>query len=93
MALNAQEPFANKAQARKNIKVAIGVVAKMLGNTPAVCRKCYVHPAVLETYLDGALIEGLKRQTERALSEKLDVLRSDEAAVLSFLRDRLEKPN
>jgi DNA topoisomerase-1 len=53
--------------------------------------KIAVLPAVLETYLNGALIEGLKRQTERALSEKLDVLRSDEAAVLSFLRDRLEK--
>ena len=91
MALNAQEPFENKTQAKKNIKIAIGAVAKTLGNTPAVCRKCYVHPAVLETYLDGELIEGLKRMTESALSEKLDVLRSDEAAVLSFLRDRLEK--
>ena len=91
MALNAQEPFETKAQAKKNIKIAIGAVAKMLGNTPAVCRKCYVHPAVLETYLDGELIEGLKRITEKALAEKLDVLRSDEAAVLSFLRDRLEK--
>ena len=91
MALNAQEPFETKAQAKKNIKTAIGAVAKMLGNTPAVCRKCYVHPAVLETYLDGELIEGLKRITEKTLGEKLDVLRSDEAAVLSFLRDRLEK--
>jgi DNA topoisomerase-1 len=91
MALNAQEPFENKTQAKKNIKIAVGAVAKMLGNTPAVCRKCYVHPAVLETYLDGKLIEGLKRKTESALSEKLDVLRADEAAVLSFLRDRLEK--
>ena len=91
MALNAQEPFENKSQAKKNIKIAISAVAKMRGNTPAVCRKCYIHPAVLETYLDGELIEGLKRMTERALSEKLDVLRSDEAAVLSFLCDRIEK--
>jgi DNA topoisomerase-1 len=91
MALNAQEPFENKTQAKKNIKTAISAVAKALGNTPAVCRKCYVHPAILETYLDGELIEGLKRLTESALAEKLDVLRSDEAAVLSFLRDHLEK--
>ncbi|MEP6686054.1 MAG: DNA topoisomerase IB [Verrucomicrobiota bacterium] len=91
MALNAQEPFENKTQAKKNIKTAIGAVAKMLGNTPAICRRCYVHPAVLETYLDGELIEGLKRKTENALAEKLDVLHADEAAVLTFLRDRLEK--
>jgi DNA topoisomerase-1 len=91
MRLNGQEPFENKAQAKKNIKIAIGDVANMLGNTPAICRKCYVHPAVLETYLEGELIEGLKRKTESALSRKLGVLRSDEAAVLSFLRDRLEK--
>ena len=42
MALQAQEPFENKSQAKKNVKAAIGAVARMLGNTPAVCRKCYV---------------------------------------------------
>jgi len=91
MALNAQEAFANKSQAKKNIKDAISAVAKILGNTPAVCRKCYVHPAVLETYLDGATIEGLKQKTEETLEQKLDDLRSEEAAVMSFLQARLEK--
>jgi DNA topoisomerase I len=61
----------------------------VLGNTPAVCRKCYVHPAVLESYLDGNLIEGLKARTEKTLEESLDDLRADEAAVLSFLQERL----
>ena len=91
MALNAQDPFENKSQAKKNIKDAISAVARVLGNTPAICRKCYVHPAVLETYLDGAMIEGLKQRTEEALEEKLDDLRSEEAAVMSFLQARLEK--
>jgi len=92
MRLNAQEPFKNKAQAKKNINTAIGAVATMLGHTPTICRKCYVHPAVLETYLEGKLIEGLRRKNERVLSKrKMDVLRSDEVAVLSFLLDRLEK--
>src|SRR5256884_9323985 len=58
MALNAQEAFENTTQAKKNIKDAIAAVAKILGNTPTICRKCYVHPAVLETYLDGKTIEG-----------------------------------
>jgi DNA topoisomerase-1 len=34
---------------------AIKQVALQLGNTPAVCRKCYIHPSVLDRYLDGAL--------------------------------------
>ncbi|MBA3543756.1 MAG: DNA topoisomerase IB, partial [Chthoniobacterales bacterium] len=91
MALQAQEVFENKSQAKKNLKDAISAVAKVLGNTPAVCRKCYVHPAVLESYLDGNLIEGLKKQTEETLAESLSDLRSEEAAVLSFLREKLAK--
>ena len=89
MALQAQETFENQSQARKNVKAAIGAVAKMLGNTPAICRKCYVHPAVLETYLDGNLIEGLKKKTEQTLKDSLGDLRSEEAAVLAFLQERL----
>jgi DNA topoisomerase I len=91
IALNAQEAFENKSQAKKNVKDAISAVAKILGNTPAVCRKCYVHPAVLESYLDGAMIEGLKQKTEETLERKLDDLRSEEAAVMSFLQARLAK--
>ncbi|MEY2586074.1 MAG: topoisomerase [Verrucomicrobiota bacterium] len=91
MALNAQEAFENKTQAKKNIKDAISAVAKILGNTPAVCRKCYVHPAVLENYLDGAMIEGLKEKTAEALERKRGDLRSEEAAVMSFLQARLNK--
>lgn len=45
-----QEPPTKKAQV-----AAIKQVAKRLGNTPAICRKCYIHPAVLEGYLDGSL--------------------------------------
>jgi len=91
IALNSQEKFENGKQAKANIKTAISAVAKILGNTPTICRKCYVHPAVLETYLDQKSIEGLKRTTEAAL-EKEDVdLRSSEAAVLKFLEARLAK--
>lgn len=88
IALNAVGAFENKSQAKKNVKSAITAVSKMLGNTPAVCRKCYVHPAVLETYLSGASIEGLKQKAEETLAENLDDLRGEEAAVISFLRDR-----
>lgn len=91
MALNAQEKSENKTQARKNIKDAIAAVSKILGNTPTVCRKCYVHPDVLETYLDGGMIEGLKEKTEETLSKQLRNMRAEEAAVMSFLQARLTK--
>lgn len=87
--LQRQETFENTSQARKNVKDAIKAVAQVLRNTPAVCRKCYVHPAVLETYLDGSLIEGLKKRTEKTMEGSLGNLRSEEAAVLAFLRERL----
>jgi DNA topoisomerase-1 len=89
MALQSHEVFENNSQAKKNVKIAIKAVAKVLGNTPTVCRKCYVHPAVLETYLDGSLIEGLKKQTEETLEKSFADLRSEEVAVLTFLQERL----
>jgi DNA topoisomerase I len=91
VALNHVEPFQTKKEAKANVKTAINAVSKILGNTPAVCRKCYVHPAVLETYLSGSMIEGLKRQTEEALANNLPDLQSVEAAVMTFLQDRLSQ--
>ena len=91
VALNEVGAFENKTQAKKNVRDAVHAVAKVLGNTPAVCRKCYVHPIVLETYLSGAAIDGLKKRAEETLVESLDDLSSAEAAVLSFLREKLVK--
>ena len=91
MALNAVGAFETKKQAKANIKDAISAVAKMLGNTPAICRKCYVHPAVLETYLDGQTIEGLKQKTDQTLEDEAMDLRTSETAILKFLQARLTK--
>ena len=91
IALQQVGAFETKKQAKANIKTAISAVSKILGNTPAICRKCYVHPAVLETYLSGDSIEGLKQRTRDALeSEEID-LREGEAAILKFLQQRLEQ--
>src|SRR6266704_1900369 len=60
IALSAAGEFETKKQAKANIKSAIEAVAKILGNTPAICRQCYIHPVVLETYLKGNAIDGLK---------------------------------
>ena len=91
MALKTQEKFETKKQAKANVTTAIRAVATILGNTPPVCRKCYVHPAILENYLDGNSIEALKQRTEEALQKEDVDLRSSEAAVLKFLNARLAK--
>jgi DNA topoisomerase-1 len=46
------EPAAELAEAKKNITAALERVAARLGNTPAICRTAYVHPAVLQTYME-----------------------------------------
>ncbi|MDQ9171952.1 DNA topoisomerase IB [Oxalobacteraceae bacterium R-40] len=89
LALQEFEKFDSEAQAKKNIVRAIENVARRLGNTPAICRKCYVHPEVLASYIDGTLLEAMRQRTGKALSEDVHALRPEEAAVLAFLQERL----
>jgi DNA topoisomerase I len=88
-ALKEFEAFDSDTQAKRNVVQAIERVAERLGNTPAVCRRCYVHPAVLDSYLDGSLVEQLRDQVEDELSDALSKLPPEEAAVLVFLQRRL----
>jgi len=91
-ALAALSGFTSAAQAKKNIVRAVESVAHKLGNTKAVCRKCYVHPAVFEGYLDGTLVESLNGGVNAADSDALESsaadLHPDERRVLAFLRHR-----
>jgi DNA topoisomerase-1 len=89
VALREFEKFETKAQAKKNVVAAIEAVASKLGNTPAVCKKCYIHPNVIDSYLDGRLVEMLKQRTENALAKTLRGLPAEEAAVLGLLQQRL----
>ena len=73
------------AQAKKNVVQAIEAVSKLLGNTRSVCRKSYIHPAVIDSYVDGSMLEGLKRRAAPALRKAAARLRPDEAAVLALL--------
>ncbi len=91
IALAEFQRFTTKAEAKKNLLNAIEAVAKRLGNTPAVCRKCYVHPVVLNSYLEGATIESLRQKSEDALVHDLPKLSSAEAAVLAFVENRLSQ--
>lgn len=89
VALRGLAQFASAREAKRNITRAIEAVAQMLGNTPAVCRKCYVHPAILESYLAGQTISTLRQRADERLARSLSKLRPEEAAVLMFLRERL----
>lgn len=89
LALQEFEAFDSQVQARKNVVRAIESVAERLGNTPAVCRKCYVHPALLDAYLDGSLLDSLRQRADRLMSASLPKLKPEEAAVLALLQRRL----
>jgi DNA topoisomerase-1 len=90
-ALQELEAFDSQAQAKKNVVRAIEEVAGILGNTTSVCRKCYVHPAVIDAYLDGSMLENLRRRAEDELREGVKALRPEEAAVLALLQQRLRR--
>jgi DNA topoisomerase-1 len=74
--------FESESEAKRNVLAAIDSVAHKLGHTRAVCRSAYVHPAVIDTYLDGSLASAL--DIEHAVGRGR--LRSDEMALLAFLK-------
>jgi DNA topoisomerase-1 len=88
VALGGLAGFDTKAQAKKNMAAAVESVAHKLGNTRAVCRKCYVHPAVFEGYLDGTLVASLNGSAAGGPHPAAADLRADEAKVLAYLRHR-----
>jgi DNA topoisomerase I len=89
-ALRALQPAGSEQDARRNVVAAIRETAGRLGNTAAVCRQSYVHPAVLDAYLDGrirgALVEAAEEQEEPPASTSAE----EEDAVIEVLRQRLE---
>ena len=89
MALQEFEKFDSQAGAKRNIRDAIQKVAARLGNTPTICRKCYVHPEIITTYIEGSLLLEVKDKVETELRDDLASLKPEEAAVLTLLRNRL----
>ena len=91
MALREFEAVDGQAAMKRNVKAAIERVASRLGNTPTICRKCYVHPQVLDAYLDGGLLREIKENVETELFEGADQLKPEEAALLGLLSRRISK--
>ena len=84
LALSALEAFASQTQAKMNVRRAIEAVAEKLGNTPTICRKCYIHPEIVACYMEGAL-----PAVTVAGSASSATLPAEEAAVLRLLKRKL----
>ena len=90
MTLRDFEPCDTESQLKKNLVEAVKSVSQRLGNTPSVCRKCYIHPAVLEAYLTGAmttLLADLKPST----TTHPHALRPEEHALMHLLEQHLSQ--
>ena len=80
--------WATQRQAKSNILRAIDQVAEQLNNTRAVCRKYYVHPAVLEHYMAGSMLEALENGTKETVKSEL---KAEEAAMVRLLQHQITK--
>jgi DNA topoisomerase-1 len=85
-ALQEFEEFDSDALAKRNVTRAIESVAARLGNTATICRKCYVHPSIIEAYLDRTLVKTLHSRAVGQLRKGLTALKPEEAAVLILLQ-------
>ncbi len=85
MLLREFEPYTTQSQAKKNVVEAIKAVSQRLGNTPSVCRKCYVHPAVLEGYFSGAMLGAMQAEVTEEVEHQLHALRAEELSLLQLL--------
>ena len=91
IALRTLGPAASRREADRNILEALDVVCKRLGNTRTVCRKYYVHPALLEAYLMGRTAPLADASGRPRVARRGDAaLRRDEVAVLQFLQAQLD---
>jgi DNA topoisomerase-1 len=89
-ALRALQPADDERTQRRNVVEAIRQTAGRLGNTAAVCRRSYVHPAVLEAYLDGRIGGALVEAAEEQTTPPPETSPDEEEALIEVLRQRLE---
>ena len=90
IALQEYAHYDSEAEAKRNIVNAIERVAKKLGNTPAISRKCYIHPEIITAYMDGTLIQQITKEIDDTLKQRYDTLTDEEILVLAFLKKRLD---
>jgi DNA topoisomerase-1 len=88
-ALATLDRYKSNAQAKRNVVKAIESVAKRLGNTKSVCRKCYIHPAILDAYMEGGTIQAIGARAR--LAKNGPALTPEESAVVRVIEQRLRR--
>jgi len=86
LALKAMQQFESASEAKKNVIQAITAAAKKLGNTPSICKKCYVHPLIVESYLAGGMFDSLATNN----ADKNPGLDEIEQYVLRLLKNQIK---
>ena len=86
--LSGFESAVSKTEAQRNLRTAIETVSAQLGNTPTICRKCYVHPDILNGYLDRSLTAETLKAVRSKRKQRIGMLSVEEASVLHFLETR-----
>jgi DNA topoisomerase I len=89
LALQEFELFDTEAKKKQAIVRDVEKVANHLGNSPAICRRCYIHPAIFDGYFNGTLLSTLKGQTRNYLAANVAGMSAEEAAVAAFRSLRL----
>jgi DNA topoisomerase-1 len=89
-ALRNMGPAQSKREAERNIVAAVDMTAKRLGNTRSVCRKYYIHPVLIEAYLEGSVLPPMPERTWSKRKSKGPTLRQHEMDVLAFIKARLK---
>lgn len=84
-ALLEQGPCENERKGRMGINECAGIVAERLGNTPAICKSCYIHPVVFERYLDATLADLLDLEGRAGKHPEIEGLAEEERALLGLL--------
>jgi DNA topoisomerase-1 len=77
-------PAPSATGAKRNIRAVVVQVAARLGNSPAVCRRSYIHPLLIDAYQDGSLFDWQRHQPEMETLEGLD---RDEGSLLAFIEE------
>jgi len=89
VALRTIDDAESPTQAKRNVAQVVKTVSERLGNTPTVCRKSYIHPNVIDAYMDGSMLDRLGEQVGEAAEDASNDLTADERSVLQLLRGRL----
>jgi DNA topoisomerase I len=80
--------YTSETSAKKNIVQAVKTVASHLRNRPATCRKYYIHPAILEAYMDESLHQTMQKHANASMEDTF-ALKPEEIAVVAVLKQQL----